>query len=302
MKRFQTLSRLAMAGVLLVCGYSNAFALECDNWQAAHPTWVWCDDFENDASLESSYFEVDRAGGRFGVSREAAYSGTGALRAAYAQGQEMAGNVKLSIGRTPVQPKLQPTRDFTDVYWRVYMKTAPGWRGNATKMSLGAILHTSSWIEAAVGNVWEDSATGLSLGLDPVSGVTGSTVISTKFNDWANLKWLGHQSATTQVYAPANVNKWFCVEARMKLNTPNQSDGVFSLWIDDKLEADRTGLNFRGGYTQYGINTIWLINWINNGAPQAQVRYMDSFVVSTTRIGCSGSSVKPNAPTNVIAN
>ena len=41
-----------------------AAALECTNWQQAHPEWLWCDDFESDAALEQDYFDVERPGGR----------------------------------------------------------------------------------------------------------------------------------------------------------------------------------------------------------------------------------------------
>ena len=88
----------------------------------------------------------------------------------------------------------------------------------------------------------------------------------------------------------------------MKLNTPGASDGLFTLWINGTAEAQATGLNWRGSYTQYGINAVFLENWINSGPTQNQVRYMDNFVVSTSRIGCVPSAaVRPNPPTNVTA-
>ena len=82
----------------------------------------------------------------------------------------------------------------------------------------------------------------------------------------------------------------------MKLNTPGQSDGVFAYWINDQLEAQKTGLNWRGSYTDYGINTITLEAWTNNGAPQDQERYFDNFVVSTQPIGCDTTSTAASAP------
>jgi len=37
---------------------------------------------------------------------------------------------------------------------------------------------------------------------------------------------------------------------------------------------------------EYGISTVFLENYWNDGSPQLQERTFDSFVVSTRRIGC----------------
>ena len=288
-----------IAGLWL--GTAQAAPVECANFKTTHPEWLWCDDFESDSALESSYFEVNRSGGRFGVTTETALGGTGALKGTYIPGSEEAGNVKYSFGRTPVSQKNYADRDFTDIYWRVYMKTGAGWTGNGTKIGRHIQFAGANWSEASVAMLWEDTASGVSVGIDPASGVSGSTVVTTKYNDWDHLKWLGHVSATTPVYSSANIGRWFCIETRMKLNTPGQSDGVYSLWIDGKLEAEKTGLNWRGSYTQYGINAVFLENWINSGPSKQLVRYFDNFVISEGRIGCSADGVRPNPPTNVKA-
>jgi hypothetical protein len=116
------------------------------------------------------------------------------------------------------------------------------------------------------------------------------------------MTWLGKANGTTPIYSAAYVDKWICIEARMKLNTPGASDGQMSLWIDGKLDAQTSNLNFRGSYTTYGINAILLENYINAGAPRVQSRNFDNFVVSRTRIGCAAAGTKPNPPTNVRAN
>ena len=69
-------------------------------------------------------------------------------------------------------------------------------------------------------------------------------------------------------------------------NDPGRANGVFELWISGGLEARLEGLNWQGAYSDYGINTVFLENYWNDGAPQPQERYFDNFVVSTQRIGC----------------
>jgi hypothetical protein len=82
------------------------------------------------------------------------------------------------------------------------------------------------------------------------------------------------------------VGKWYCIEAHARLNDPGRATGVFELWINGALEARIEKLNWQGSYREYGINTVFLENYWNDGSPQAQERYFDNFVVSTERIGC----------------
>jgi hypothetical protein len=74
----------------------------------------------------------------------------------------------------------------------------------------------------------------------------------------------------------------------VKLNTPGRDDGVFSMWIDGELEAERADLNWLGSYADYGINAVFIENYWNVGAPATRERYLDNFVVSTGFIGCGG--------------
>lgn len=291
---------------LTLCGLAFLYSMklcagevECVDWQRLHTDWLWCDDFESDSSLEQNYFDVNRANGRFGVVTESAYGGHGALRNRYAKGIEEAGGLKFSFGRTPVSPRRYTDKNFEDVYWRFYMKTGENWVGQPLKVSRAIVFSSSNWAQAAIGHLWQ-AESGLGLGLDPVSGVSGSSVVTTRWNDFPNFKWLGKADGTEQVYASSNRGRWFCVEVHMKLNTPGQSDGVFEYWLDNKLDARKTNLNWRGSYTVYGINAITLEGWTNGGAAQDQSRYFDNFVVSKNRIGCAQTTASPpNPPSNI---
>jgi hypothetical protein len=298
-KSFALLTRISVLALLaLPFGVAHAGSLECANWQSQHPDWLWCDDFESDSSLTQNYFDVNRVGGRFGVTSQSAFGGNGSLKATYAVGQEDAGGIKLSLGKTLASPARYTDRNFDELYWRFYLKTSPNWVGQPMKLTRATIFTAANWQQAAIGHLWQDSALGL--GLDPATGVSGSSVVTTGWNDFAHLRWLGKVDGHTQIYSAANRDKWFCVEVHMKLNTPGQSDGTFGFSINGASEAQETGLNWRGSYTTYGINAIMLENWINGGATQSQDRYMDNFVVSTRPIGCQ-SDVRPNPPTDIRA-
>lgn len=73
----------------------------------------------------------------------------------------------------------------------------------------------------------------------------------------------------------------------MKLNSRDEANGVLEYWIDGQLEAQRTGVNWIGAYSEYGINAVYLEQyWTSVPFSRAQQRYFDNFVVSTARIGC----------------
>jgi hypothetical protein len=123
--------------------------------------------------------------------------------------------------------------------------------------------------------------------IDPASGTDAQgNVVTTDYNDFANLRWLGAAQGTTPVFAPAARGTWHCVEAHARLNGAGRADGLFELWVDGRLDAARTGIDWVGSYAGYGINAVFLENYWNAGSPVVQARDLDNFVVSTARIGC----------------
>lgn len=292
----------AKAACLLLLAFAAcelAHAAECDNYQTVHPEWLWCDGFESAAALNSDYFDVNLASGRMALSGESPYEGDFSLKSNYAAGQQDAGSIKLSFGATPVAPKRFTNRNFDEVFWRFYMKTSDNWVGQAYKVTRATVFTAPDWRQAAIGHLWEDGDNSLGMGLDPVSGVVGGTVVTTKYNDFNNMTWLGKRNGAFQMYAPANRGKWTCIEVHMKLNTPGASDGVMSFSVNGQTQATASNLNFRGSYTTYGINAIMLESFIgSSGAPQNQARWFDNFVVSTQAIGCGSAPARPNPPTD----
>ena len=134
-----------------------------------------------------------------------------------------------------------------------------------------------------ISHVWSSAE---SLTLDPASGVIGDKVATTKYNDFENLHWLGNKPASaTKLFSPEETGRWVCIEARACLNTPGQKDGVNQLWIDGRLECERRNLDWRGNYTEYGINAVFLETYWNDGSPVTQTRWIDNFVISPKPIG-----------------
>ncbi|MBN2290569.1 MAG: hypothetical protein JXQ83_14640 [Candidatus Glassbacteria bacterium] len=217
----------------------------------------------------------------------------GSMLCTYEKGTQGTGNRKVFFGDSPYGVMVRAGESFEDVYWRIYVMHQYGWQGGQpAKMSRATSLASSGWNQAMIAHVWgsgEDLLT-----LDPATGVSGDRVVTTKYNDFTNLRWLGNSPpAAFRISSAEESGWWVCVEARARLNTPGQKDGLFQLWMDGKLETERTGLDWRGGYTGHGINAVFLEAYWNSGSPVTQYRWYDNFVVSTQRVGPVAAPLNP---------
>ena len=262
---------------------------ECDSQQAA---WIWCDDFEQDRL--ASYFEYDSHGGNFVRATSVGLDASSGMRARWtAIGQVEAGALHLAFGKTPqsyFRPVDAGTTIYREIYWRVYVRYEAAWTGGgADKLTRAmSFASTSTWAQAMIAHVWSGTSPNQDyLLIDPASGTDASgTLRTTTYNDFANLRWLGAVRGTTPIFDAAHVGQWHCVEAHIRLNDAGQANGIFELHVNGALEARKTGLNWVGSFSSYGINAVFLENYWNNGATRAQERYFDNFVVSTQPIGC----------------
>lgn len=260
-------------------GSGSASVDECSSPDSA---WIWCDDFEEDRL--SSYFEHNAADGSFVRAQGVGIEGSAGMRARFGEGQVSAGWLHLAIGQTPdsyMDPVDDGTRKYREIYWRLYVRNEDAWTGGGGyKLSRAWILGTTDWDKAMMAHVWSGGTDDQHLVIDPASGT------DEQGNLVEDSRWLGLEVSDTPIFAPENIGQWYCVEARVRLNDAGESDGVFRLWIDGRLEAERTGLNWVGSYDEYGINVVKISNYWNDGSPTQQERYIDNFVVSTERIGC----------------
>jgi hypothetical protein len=265
---------------------SGGLADECANQK---PGWIWCDDFEQNRL--GSYFEYSAVGGGFVRASGVGSQGSFGMKATFNRGQVNAGFLHLAFGKTPqsyFKPVDAGTANYRDLYWRHYVRYQPGWTGGGgNKMSRAtSFVSNKSWAQSMIAHVWS-SGGGNWLGLEPASGTTPSgTVVTTRYNDFAHLRFLGLTRGTKPIFTSANVGKWYCVETHVRWNDAGSSNGVFEMWIDGALDARKTGLNWVGSFNAYGMNAVYLENYWNQGAPKTQSRYFDNLVVSTSRIGC----------------
>lgn len=245
---------------------------------------LFADTFDTGENLSARYFEYGSQKGSFVWSANAGYGGQGgAMRCRFEKGQVEAGSLKVVFGKNPFGKGPRQNEMFREIYWRVYVKHEPGWEGNPAKLARATCLASPDWTQGLIAHVW--GGKGDALCIDPASGIRDGRKVSTRYNDFANLRWLGLRNTQTPIFSPVESGRWVCIESHVRLNTPGKSDGVFELWIDGKKEAARTDLDWHGTWADYGINAVFLENYWNDGAVKAESRWFDDFVISTRPVG-----------------
>lgn len=268
----------------------------CDNWRIEHPDWIWCDDFELNTPLSERYFEYQDDEGDFIPLDGVGVGGSRGMRALFQEGEVSAGGFKKSFGRTPSsyigKNSERSDEDFSEIYWRMSLRLSPKWiGGGGAKLTRATVMANERWAQGMIAHLWSGGVDDSFLLIDPASGITpGGQLVSSRYNDFSNLRWLGSQKGVTPLFRKDHVGKWYCIEVHTKLNTSVQSDGVFEFWIDDVLQARKENLNWHGDWNsdseKYGINAVLFENYWNAGSPLEQERYFDNIVISTSRIGC----------------
>lgn len=84
--------------------------------------------------------------------------------------------------------------------------------------------------------------------------------------------------------------QWYCVEGRIKLNTPGEHDGILQGWVDGQPAFDRSDIAFRrSGETSMHINSFWFDVYYggNETSPVVNRVDFDSLALSSEKIGCA---------------
>lgn len=243
---------------------------------------LFYDDFSQAPAPRTRYSEVVSEKGSFIWTPDGGLRG-GSMRCQFEKGQVEAGRLHVLLGRNPIGRGHRSEETFREIYWRVYVKHEAGWEGNPAKLARATCMAGRDYSQGMIAHVW--GGKGDVLCIDPATGIRDSRKVTTRYNDFANLKWLGSRNAQTPIFSPAESGRWVCIESHIKLNTPGRADGVFELWVDGKLEAARADLNWHGDWQEYGINAVFLENYWNRGSVKRQARWFDNFVISTRPIG-----------------
>jgi hypothetical protein len=254
------------------------------SFQAGDKSILFHDEFDSPPGQNPGYFEYTSENKDSFVQVPNDGLEGGAMRACFEKGQVTVGTLKVMFGRKAFSQRgLRPGETFREIYWRVYVKHEAGWEGNPAKLGRATCLITPEWTQGFIAHVW--GGKDFCLCIDPATGIRDSLPVTTHYNDFEHLKWLGCLHGKTPVFSTAESGRWVCVESHVKLNTPGQRDGVFELWVDGKLEAAHKDLDWHGNWQDFAINAVFLENYWNEGSVKKQSRWFDNFVIRTEPVG-----------------
>lgn len=244
---------------------------ECDGWAQNHRDWLWCDDFDDGVTLSEKYPDVGLTG--LSVDDADAWSGTMSLHQRYEEGQVDAGWVSFFYGDT-LGGDYGPVQD--EIYMRWYHKFEGGFQPRADSSLPPKMARITS-----IGPGW-DKRFGVYYwieGDELVADVSAPYSSQANSSGWLPLEHSGFH------FTGENLGRWICHEMRVLANTPGQSNGAYTFWVDDVVVVERTSVDLVGS-TEYHYNNAMLDAYWNGGSPAEQSRYYDNMVVATSRIGC----------------
>jgi hypothetical protein len=252
--------------------------------------WIFCEDFESVQDPTEVFFEYQDGEGRFVLVDDEGASGSRSLRATYEEGRQSAGWLNIAFGRNPIaygaRPHIAPDTDFEEIYWRLRIKMQAGWPDvGPHKLSRLTAFASDDWSQASIANL-SSNGSEVTLRGDPASCVLDGIINCSGFNDSEGLSSLEPLFGRTPLFSKAMSGQWHCVEGHVKLNTLGLADGVFEFWIDDELEDAAYDLDWRGTWSDFGLNLVSIENYWIDGAPQTLHRWIDDIVIATEPIGC----------------
>lgn len=252
--------------------------------------WIFCEDFEEAYNPAAVFFDYADSDGNFVPTFDGGASGIGAMQAHYREGVEGAGFMSVSFGVNPInidgRPGHASDETFDEVYWRFRVKMQEGWPDagphNLTRISAFA---QSNWGQAMVASV-SSKGDEVQLEASAASCVQKGEVACAGIDDVQALEPLGTLIGETPVFSSGRGGQWQCIEAHVRLNTPGDVDGVFEMWVDGELEGASEGVDWRGSWSEFGLNLLSIENLWVGGAPADLDRWFDDLVISTQPIGC----------------
>ena len=190
------------------------------------------------------------------------------------------------------------------VYVRYYARYNENSAYHHTGMWIGGYNPATPWPQGNAGllpsgadffhNTFEPAGSNGGLAFDHYAYWPGMGCVN---QCWGNNLMSGQQH-------PIPADTWVCFELMMKVNAPGDSDGEFSIWVDDELvQAVEPGTPFNhngvGGWSpdpagepfpgfnwrstpEFGINFLWL-DFYTDGPSSMD---WDQVVVATERVGC----------------
>lgn len=261
-----------------------AAAFDGDRGIEKHPDVVFASGFDEGLMWKSKWAN---ASGEIDVVSDAAslrfvpLSGA-ALRINLKKGSNYGSDVKFNtkvLGKEP-----------DELYFRYYLRLADDWNPTLEGGKMPGMAGTYN--SAGWGGRRSDGTNGWSMrggflrifeGDHPMAGLTQLSTYA--YYAGMNGDYGEHWSWPGALLAR---NRWYCIEQRVKLNSPSASDGKLQVWLDGSLIVERSNIRYRS-VDRLHIEDVW-INVYHGGMPPSphdQHLFVDNVVVARSYIGPS---------------
>ena len=80
------------------------------------------------------------------------------------------------------------------------------------------------------------------------------------------------------------LDRWYCIETYVKMNTPGKHDGILRAWVDGELAMQNKNLRFRN-IPELKVEQFWMNFYYNKRAPYDMYVTIDNVALSTHPIG-----------------
>jgi hypothetical protein len=256
-----------------------------DRGLAAHPAVILHEDFEGDTIDAKRWPSISGLKtGALALTREAAdvHAGRQALRITATLGRDTGGHLFRRFDR-----------GYDQMYARFYVKFAPDCDYTHHFVHLVAENPPAPWPTGGAG-LRPDGDKKFSVGIEPWGrwgrypppGGWHFYCYWWKMKPSPDGRYWGNDFQP-EPYAIPERGRWYAIEFMTKANTPGQDDGEVALWIDGRLLAHHTGINWRSD-ARLQLNAFWLMLYVTeNSAKKNQVNtvWFDDVVVATRYIG-----------------
>ncbi|CAK4863936.1 unnamed protein product [Aphanomyces euteiches] len=267
---------------------------------------IFCDDFENDHM--NQYYDYFSRWGRWNREFGKGIGNSWSMASYYGfyDGDKTGGLATpphgtwlgLAFGKMPdntaYKPAGNPATAERELYWRFYVKSN-------TAVPTGTLSSTSVLANVYAYGAGKVPFMNVNIKYPDQSGVLVSELRTGQFNSAGNPTGTSSTAVLTGTHAVMSKSQagvWHQIQLHVKLNDAGQSNGTYELWVDGALESSKTGINWVGSYTVYGINAVQLYNTNNQpgvAGGDDEYRTYDNMMLSRQPIGDAGAISPDNA-------
>jgi hypothetical protein len=183
---------------------------------------------------------------------------------------------------------------YEELYVSYYVRFPRAWAGGTKLVAIHGAPQDDRWSpfgKAGVCPTGDDFLTAM-LVVQPAGSMRFYTYYPAMAREPDGVTCWGRFGDGRETYRPplaVSRDEWHRIELLVSLNTPGQSNGRQTFWIDGVERGTWIGLGFRDS-TALRLNSVQLTFSVSGGVPQTQQLYVDNLIVRSGRPPVTGAA------------